>query len=113
MPPEHSPRLHSPDGGPANPAEDQAASPDVGRPKPTAAAIEPLQIGARDAARLAGVSEPTWWRLHSAGKVPLPNRLGGRTLWRVEELKSWISAGCPPRAAWAALRASAGKGKGC
>lgn len=63
-------------------------------------AVEPEQVGAADAARLAGVSEATWWRLHAAAKVPKPNRLGGRTLWQLSGpngLREWIRRGCPAR----------------
>jgi predicted DNA-binding transcriptional regulator AlpA len=54
------------------------------------------------AAHLAGVSVGSWWRLNSAGKIPRPNKLGGRTLWRLRELREWIAAGCPDRGSWEA-----------
>jgi len=60
-------------------------------------AIVAAQVPARDAAVIAGVGESTWWRLHSAGKVPRPNKLSGRTLWVVAELHEWIAAGYPDR----------------
>jgi predicted DNA-binding transcriptional regulator AlpA len=69
-----------------------------------AAAVEPEQGPAALAALIAGVGESTWWRLHSAGKVPRPNKLGGKTLWRVPELREWIAAGCPSRKEWEAMR---------
>ena len=64
--------------------------------------VERLLIGAMEAARMAGVSRSTWWSLHSAGKVPVPVHLGGRTLWNIEELRRWIAAGCPARERWLA-----------
>lgn len=64
----------------------------------------PLLVGATEAARLCSVSEATWWRLAAAGKVPVPIKLGGRTLWRVGELREWTAAGCPDRHAWDVLR---------
>ena len=67
-------------------------------------ALEPEQVAANVAARLAGISSATWWRLHAAGKVPRPNKLGGRTLWRVQEIREWIAAGCPDRKTWEATR---------
>lgn len=70
----------------------------------------PLLIGANAAARLVSISPASWWRFHSAGKVPAPTRLGHRTLWRVAELRAWIGAGCPDRARWEALQAGT-KGK--
>jgi predicted DNA-binding transcriptional regulator AlpA len=70
------------------------------------AVLEPEQVGAAGAARLAGVSQATWWRLHAAGKVPRPIKLGGRTLWRLKELRDWIAAGCPSRHQWESIRRS-------
>jgi predicted DNA-binding transcriptional regulator AlpA len=67
------------------------------------AVLEPEQVGAAAAARLAGVSQATWWRLHASGRVPRPNKLGGRTLWRVRELREWVEAGCPDRKTWETL----------
>jgi predicted DNA-binding transcriptional regulator AlpA len=67
--------------------------------------LVPEQIAVDAAAVMAGVSPSTWWRLHSAAKVPKPNRLGGRTLWRVDE-KRWIEAGCPNRRTWEAREAA-------
>jgi predicted DNA-binding transcriptional regulator AlpA len=60
----------------------------------------PLLLDARAAARLCGVSVRTWWALHSAGKTPLPVRLGRRTLWLADELSSWARAGAPARDKW-------------
>jgi predicted DNA-binding transcriptional regulator AlpA len=68
--------------------------------------IAPEQVSAADAAAIAGVGGSTWWRLHSAGRVPKPNKLGGKTLWRVQELRDWISAGCPDRRTWEAMKAT-------
>src|ERR1700682_2781413 len=62
--------------------------------------LEPEQVSAPEAARLVGVSSASWWRLSAAGKVPRPNRLGGRTLWQVNGpngLREWIRQGCPSR----------------
>ena len=46
------------------------------------APVAPLLLDVRAAARLCGVSVRTWWALYSAGKTPIPMRLGRRTLWR-------------------------------
>lgn len=59
-----------------------------------------LLIGSTEAARLCGINRSTWWRLHSAGRVPAPVRLGRRTLWRADELRRWVAGGCPPRQRW-------------
>jgi predicted DNA-binding transcriptional regulator AlpA len=76
------------------------------------AVIEPEQVGAAAAARIAGVSQATWWRLHAAHKTPRPNRLGCRTLWRVAELRRWIEAGCPDREEWEAREEMRRKNRG-
>ena len=64
------------------------------------AALESLLISAKEAARLVGFGEASWWRMHAAGRVPAPIKLGGKTQWRVDELRRWVAAGCPVRKAW-------------
>jgi len=61
---------------------------------------ERLLVDSDDAAVLCGVSRTMWWTLHAQGRVPAPVRLGRRTLWRVDELRRWTEAGCPPREKW-------------
>lgn len=63
-----------------------------------------LLLSARLAAESLGISRASFYSLHSAGKVPLPRRLGKRVLWSVEELKDWIAAGCPCREKWEQLK---------
>jgi hypothetical protein len=68
-------------------------------------AVEPLLVGAKQAARLLGVSARHLAGLHSSGRLgPLPVSLGRRQLWRVAELAVWVQAGCPPRQEWIAIR---------
>jgi len=93
MPSSPLPRLHD---SPAAPQDRDVLAPGV----------EPLLVPAPQAARLSGVSEATWWRLHAAAKVPRPVKLGGRTLWRAEELREWVRAGIPDHRTWEALQAS-------
>jgi predicted DNA-binding transcriptional regulator AlpA len=69
----------------------------------------PLVVGAPQAGRLCGRSEASWWRDHAARRVPSPVKLGGRTLWRTQELREWVESGCPDRRAWEALRARGGR----
>ena len=66
----------------------------------TVVPMAPLLLDARAAAKLCGISRSHFWAMHSAGKVPLPVRLGRRTLWRADELADWIEAGCPARDRW-------------
>ena len=79
------------------------------RPTPPAAPAEPLLVPAAESARLCGVSEASWYRLKSAGKVPAPVRLGGRVLWRVEKLRRWCAAGCPDLHTWQAMDNAGGR----
>jgi predicted DNA-binding transcriptional regulator AlpA len=65
---------------------------------------EPLLVDVREAARLCGIGRSTWFRLHSAGRVPLPIKLGRRTLWNRLELALWTAAGCPSRLKWEIMK---------
>jgi len=56
-----------------------------------------LLLSAREAAHVCSVSISTWYCWGAAGRVPLPVRIGGRVLWRTDELRRWIDAGCPAR----------------
>lgn len=59
-----------------------------------------------DAARLLGVSRATFFKLHSAGKVPLPVYLSARCpRWLRAELLAWLEAGAPDRQTWQKLKA--------
>jgi predicted DNA-binding transcriptional regulator AlpA len=62
--------------------------------------LSPLLVPAEVAGSMCGRSEASWWRDHAAGRIPAPVKLGGRTLWRVEELRRWVEGGCPSRAIW-------------
>lgn len=63
----------------------------------------PLLLKSQDAATLLGVSKAHFYRMHNAGKVPLPLRLGGAVRWRRAEMESWIAAGMPSRAKWLSM----------
>src|SRR6516225_1714104 len=82
---------------------------DTSPSNPSPPAIESLLVPANVAGPLCGRSEASWWRDHAAKRIPAPIRLGGRTLWRVQELREWVEAGCPDRKTWEAIRA---RGKG-
>ena len=62
----------------------------------------PLLISAAKAGELCCRSRASWWRDHKAGRIPSPVYLNGRTLWRAEELRDWVNAGCPDRQTWEA-----------
>lgn len=61
---------------------------------------EPLLLRAEAAAKLLDISKAHFYRMHNAGKVPMPIRLGGTVRWRRAELESWIAAGMPNRSKW-------------
>lgn len=68
----------------------------------------PIALPASAAAGLFGLSERQWWRLHSAGRIPLPLRLGRACRWSIDGsdgLRAWAEAGCPPRDRWEEMRA--------
>lgn len=71
------------------------------------ASQDALLVPANVAGRMCGRSEASWWRDHAAGRIPAPVKIGGRTLWRVEELRRWVDADCPDRRRWEALRRQA------
>ena len=65
------------------------------------AALGALAVTAAQAAKLCSISRPQWFALAARGRVPAPVNLGARCpRWRVEELRQWLRAGCPSRAAW-------------
>lgn len=63
-----------------------------------------LLIGRIEAARLCGISPASWDRLTARAANPAPLRLGGRLLWRRDELTAWVDAGCPDRVEWQAIQ---------
>lgn len=72
--------------------------------RPALAVEDILLISAKEVARRLGLSERTVWRLNSAGKLPKPVSVGGKTKrWRPEEIAAWVAAGCPTRIAWEAM----------
>jgi predicted DNA-binding transcriptional regulator AlpA len=61
----------------------------------------PLLLTARRAAAMCGKSLRTWRTWDAAGR---PVRIGRSTLWRADELRHWVTAGCPRRAEWEARK---------
>ena len=60
----------------------------------------PLVVDARRLARLlcCGIRTVRTW--DSAGRLPAPLRIGGRVVWRVDEIRGWLAAGAPCRDVW-------------
>jgi len=66
---------------------------------------EPLLLTAAEVGSLLGVNERSVRRAHQIGKLPNPLRVTARSVrWRRDELVAWISAGCPDRRSWEAIR---------
>jgi len=68
----------------------------------TDVSVAPLLLTARQAAKTCGKSLRTWRTWDSAGWIPQPIRIGRSTLWRADELRQWVDAGCPRREEWGA-----------
>jgi predicted DNA-binding transcriptional regulator AlpA len=60
----------------------------------------PLLVTARQAAAMCGKSLRTWRSWDAAGRIPRPVRICRSTMWRVDELRRWVAAGCPRRDEW-------------
>lgn len=71
----------------------QASSSDEATP-------DALLLTAKQAASMCGKSLRTWRTWDAAGWIPRPVRIGRSTLWRADELREWVAAGCPRRAEW-------------
>jgi excisionase family DNA binding protein len=65
---------------------------------------KPLLLRAPEAAALLGTSVRTWRTWNATGKIPRPMHIGRMVLWRPDELKAWIAAGCPDRVVWESLQ---------
>ena len=61
-----------------------------------------LLLTARQSASLCGKSLRTWRTWDAGGLIPRPVRIQRSTLWRVDELREWVAAGCPRRDEWEA-----------
>lgn len=66
----------------------------------------PLVVDAKRLAELLAVGLRTVRTWDAAGKLPEPLRIGGRVVWRLDELRAWLDAGAPDRKTWAAIRAA-------
>ena len=71
--------------------------------------LTPLVVDARRLAKLlcAGIRTVRTW--DAAGKLPKPIRIGGRVVWREDEIRAWLAAGAPNRDEWEARKAASRK----
>ncbi len=64
-----------------------------------------LLVDRKQAAAIAAISVATWDRMVSAGKTTAPIYLSrGCVRWRLDDLRAWITEGCPDRRSFDALR---------
>lgn len=67
--------------------------------------IEPLLVSHNEAARLLGIDRTTFYQLCSSGRIgPMAIKFGRRSLFRLDELREWVAADCPPRVKWHPIR---------
>lgn len=55
----------------------------------------PTLLSAAGAAGMTGIATRTWWRYHSANRVPACVRIGSLVKWRRTDVERWIEMGCP------------------
>jgi predicted DNA-binding transcriptional regulator AlpA len=70
----------------------------------TDGSITALLVDAAVAAQMCGKSERSWRTWDALGLIPEPVRIGRSVLWRAEELREWVAAGCPSRQEWKDLQ---------
>jgi len=62
-------------------------------------------VSAPEAAHLLRISRAHFHALNSSGRLgPVGVKLGRSVRWRTDELRAWVSQGCPPRDRWLAMR---------
>jgi predicted DNA-binding transcriptional regulator AlpA len=67
-------------------------------------ALEPLVVTTEELAQLLRISVATLDRWRDSGRLGPPgNKIGGRRLWALTEIREWIARGMPPRETWLAL----------
>ena len=67
--------------------------------------IEPLLVSPDEAAGLLEIGKTTFYQLCSSGRIgPMAIKFGRRSLFRLDKLREWVSADCPPLVKWHAIR---------
>jgi hypothetical protein len=86
---------------------------DPAKPKSPHPGIEPLLVDFVGLARLLSRSVTSLYRDRAAGRLGVePVKLCGSVRFRVDEVREWVAAGCPPREPWRAIRAAQQRGRG-
>jgi len=66
----------------------------------------PLTVDAAHLAKLLGVGVRSIRTWDYSGKIPRPLALGGRRVWYLPEVRSWLANGAPSREEWEARKAA-------
>ncbi len=67
--------------------------------------IEPALLTILQVCRLINVQRATFYKLRVSGRfAPLPVQLCHKVLYKKQEVLDWISAGCPHRKIWQAIK---------
>jgi predicted DNA-binding transcriptional regulator AlpA len=68
---------------------------------------EKLLLSAVEVAGLLGIGKTSIYALLSAGKIPRPIKLNSRSLWKKNEIESWVACSCPPLDSWLIMKEGA------
>jgi excisionase family DNA binding protein len=71
-----------------------------------AADADALVVDAKQLARLLGCGLRTLRAWDSSGKLPAPIRIGRCVRWRIDEIRTWLDAGCPNRELWMRIKSA-------
>jgi len=67
--------------------------------------IEPLLVSPSEAARLLGISRSLLYQFISDGRFGIvPISFGRKRLYRVQELREYVQAGCPQAEKWQQMK---------
>ena len=72
------------------------------QPPAASSDLSPLLLDIRGLAKLLSRSVGSLWRDDAAGRLPRAVRIGSSKRWRLDEIRDWVSAGCPSRTDWEA-----------
>ncbi|MHC4132469.1 MAG: helix-turn-helix domain-containing protein [Planctomycetota bacterium] len=62
---------------------------------------EQLLVDAKQAASMLSIGKTHFYAMLSSGRIgPMAHKLGRRSLFSVQELRQWVSAGMPSRQKW-------------
>jgi predicted DNA-binding transcriptional regulator AlpA len=66
---------------------------------------DPLLIPVSGVCRLLSISRSSFFSLRSAGRIPLQQiRLSTKLLYRADEVRNWVQAGCPAMEKWQQMK---------